>query len=45
MDWLKRDGRSLGDPFKTPWCGGFVETCIRLSLPDKPLLGTLGTNP
>jgi uncharacterized protein (TIGR02594 family) len=45
MDWLKRDGRSLGDPDKNPWCGDFVETCIRVALPDEPLLGTLGTNP
>ena len=45
MDWLKRDGRSIGDPSKTPWCGDFVETCIRMGLPDKPLLGALGTNP
>ena len=45
MDWLKRDGRSLGDPAKNPWCGDFVETCIRMGLPDEPLLGALGTNP
>jgi uncharacterized protein (TIGR02594 family) len=45
MDWLKRDGRSLGDPSKNPWCGDFVETCIRVVLPDEPLLGALGTNP
>ena len=45
MDWLKRDGRSLGDPAKNPWCGDFVETCIRTTLPDEPLLGALGTNP
>lgn len=45
MDWLKRDGRSLGDPSKNPWCGDFVETCIRVALPDEPLLGALGTNP
>ncbi len=45
MDWLKRDGRSLGDPSKTPWCGDFVETCIRMGLPDEPLLGALGINP
>lgn len=45
MDWLKRDGRSLGDPSKNPWCDDFVETCIRMSLPDEPLLGALGTNP
>ena len=45
MDWLKRDGRSLGDPSKTPWCGDFVETCLRVTLPDEPLLGALGSNP
>ena len=45
MDWLKRDGRSLGDPAKNPWCGDFVETCIRMALPEEPLLGALGTNP
>ncbi|WP_019956778.1 TIGR02594 family protein [Yoonia vestfoldensis] len=45
IDWLKRDGRSLGDPSKNPWCGDFVETCIRVALPDEPLLGALGVNP
>lgn len=45
MDWLKCDGRSLGDPSRNPWCGDFVETCIRVALPDEPLLGALGTNP
>ncbi len=45
MDWLKRDGRSLGDPSKNPWCGDFAETCIRMGLPNEPLLGALGTNP
>ena len=45
MDWLKRDGRSLGDPGKNPWCGDLVETCIRMGLPNEPLLGALGTNP
>ena len=45
MDWLRRDGRSLGDPAKNPWCGDFVETCIRMALPDEPLLGALGINP
>ena len=45
MDWLKRDGRSLGDPSKNPWCGDFVETCIRMGLPNEPLLGALSTNP
>ena len=45
IDWLERDGRSLGDPSKNPWCGDFVETCICTALPDEPLLGALGTNP
>lgn len=45
MDWLKRDGRSLGDPSRNPWCGDFVETCIRIALPAEPLLGALGSNP
>jgi uncharacterized protein (TIGR02594 family) len=34
-----------GDPAKTPWCGDFVETCIRMGLPKEPLLGALGMNP
>ena len=45
MDWLKRDGRSLGDLGKNPWCGDFVETCIRKGLPEEAPLGALGTNP
>lgn len=45
MEWLKRDGRSLGDPARNAWCGDFVETCIRTALPDEPLLGALGSNP
>ena len=45
MDWLKRDGRSLGDPSKNPWCGDFVETCIRMGLPDEPLFGVLASIP
>ena len=36
---------SLGDPGKNPRCGDFVETCIRISLPDEPLPGVLRTNP
>ncbi len=45
IDWLKRDGRSLGDPSKNPWCGDFVETCVRVTLPKEPLLAALGSNP
>ena len=35
--WLKADGRTLGDPRKLPWCGDFVETCVRLALPTEPI--------
>jgi peptidoglycan hydrolase-like protein with peptidoglycan-binding domain len=43
--WLRSDGRTLGDPAKLPWCGDFVETCIRLGLPDEPFAGDLARNP
>jgi len=43
--WLKSDGKTLGDPAKLPWCGDFVETCIRLALPGEPFTGALGENP
>ncbi len=43
--WLGSDGRSLGDPAKLPWCGDYVETCVRLALPDEPFPGALGQNP
>ncbi len=47
--WLRRflgsDGRALGDPAKLPWCGDFVETCIRLELSNEPFPGALGQNP
>lgn len=45
IDWQERDGRSLGDLSKMPVCSNFVETCIRVALPDEPLLGALGSNP
>lgn len=35
--WLSSDGKTLGDPAKHPWCGDFVETAIRLGLPDEPI--------
>lgn len=44
-EWLKSDGSTLGDPAKLPWCGDFVETCIRLALPTEPFPGALGQNP
>ena len=43
--WLKSDGKTLGDPAKLPWCGDFVETCIRIALPSEPFPGDLGENP
>jgi uncharacterized protein (TIGR02594 family) len=44
-DWLRSDGRALGDPARFPWCGDFVETCIRLALPSEPFTGALKQNP
>jgi uncharacterized protein (TIGR02594 family) len=35
--FLASDGHALGDPAKLPWCGDFVETCIRLGLPGEPV--------
>lgn len=35
--WLASDGHALGDPAKFPWCGDFVETSIRLGLPNEPV--------
>lgn len=43
--WLKSDGHALGDPTKFPWCGDYVETCIRNSLPNEPFEGLVGQNP
>jgi uncharacterized protein (TIGR02594 family) len=43
--WLRSDGKTLGDPAKLPWCGDFVETCLRLALPGEPFPGALGENP
>lgn len=35
--FLKSDGKTLGDPAKLPWCGDFGETCIALALPKEKL--------
>lgn len=43
--WLKSDGKTLGDPAQLPWCGDFVETCIRLALPAEPFKGRVAANP
>lgn len=38
-DFLRLDGKTLGDPSKLPWCGDLVETCIALALPDEVIPG------
>jgi len=43
--WLRSDGRRLGDTEQLPWCGDFVETAIRNSLPDEQFKGPLAENP
>jgi hypothetical protein len=43
--WLRSDGKTLGDPRRLPWCGDFVDTALRLTLPDEPRPGSLGLNP
>jgi uncharacterized protein (TIGR02594 family) len=43
-DWLRSDSATLGDPSKLPWCGDFVETAIKNSLPLEPFEGRLGKN-
>lgn len=43
--WLRSDGKTLGDPNALPWCGDYVETCIKNSLPKEPFPGKVGENP
>jgi uncharacterized protein (TIGR02594 family) len=43
--WLLSDGKTLGDPKALPWCGDYVETAIKKSLPKEPFTGELGKNP
>jgi uncharacterized protein (TIGR02594 family) len=43
--WLRSDGKTLGDPKALPWCGDYVETCIKNSIPKEPFPGALGENP
>jgi len=35
--WLRSYGPTLGDPSKLPWCGDFVQTAFKLTLPDEPI--------
>lgn len=43
--WLRSDGKTLGDPKALPWCGDYVETAIKNSLPREPFTGALAQNP
>lgn len=43
--WLRSDGKTLGDPAALPWCGDYVETAIKNSLPNEPFTGAVGKNP
>jgi hypothetical protein len=38
-DFLRSDGKTLGDPRELPWCGDLVETCIALTCPEEKLPG------
>ena len=43
--WLLSDGKTLGDPKALPWCGDYVETALKKSLPEEKLTGNLAKNP
>lgn len=43
--WLRSDGKTLGDPNALPWCGDYVETAIKKSLPNETFAGNLAKNP
>jgi uncharacterized protein (TIGR02594 family) len=45
LAFLKSDHASVGDPAKLPWCGDFVETCIKLGLPSEMFTGRVKENP
>lgn len=44
-EFLQMDGATLGDPSKLPWCGDFVETCVKVGLPGETFIGALKENP
>lgn len=44
-EWLRSDGKFLGDPSKLPWCGDYTETAIKNSLPNEVFTGAVGKNP
>lgn len=43
--FLISDGSTVGDPAQIPWCGDFVQTCIKRALPDEPFTGRVAQNP
>ena len=45
IQFLRSDGATIGDPSKFPWCGDFVQTCIKTSLPTEPFNGLVAANP
>lgn len=43
--WLRSDGKTLGDPKALPWCGDYCESAIKNSLPKEPFTGPMAKNP
>ncbi len=43
--FLSSDKATVGDPAKLPWCGDFVETCMKLGLPGEVFTGRVKENP
>lgn len=35
-EFLRSDGKTLGDPRKYPWCGELISTCMALTVPNDP---------
>lgn len=44
-EWLVSDRRTLGDSKALPWCGDYVETAIKKSLPKETFHVKLNENP
>ena len=45
QSWLRSDRKTLGNPAELPWCGDYVETAIKNTLPNEPFPGDLEKNP
>lgn len=35
-EFLRKDGKTVGDPSEIAWCGDYVDTWMKLTLPDEP---------